>query len=79
MPLAEPLRHQRELSRQHLAVVRRKLGGSALPSHLNIGEHRERLAVEPLGIVPGVEPGEVVRAAEVLEQQQALAASLSCT
>jgi len=69
--LAEPLRHQAELAGKRLTIIRGELGGGLLSAHLNVREHLECIAVQVLGIIPGIEPGEVMSAAEVLQQQQA--------
>src|SRR5580658_5185515 len=70
MPAEEPFGHQCYLARELGASVRRKLGLVRAAAQLNEGKRVERLGVKPFGIVAGLEPLEVERRAEVLEQQQ---------
>src|SRR6185437_13818905 len=66
----KPLRHQRQLACERLAIVGSELGRYLLPTYLDIGEHAEGITVQLIWIVTGVEPGKVMRPPEVLEKQQ---------
>ncbi len=67
----EPLRQQRHFTHQHGTVVRRELGRAAPAVHLDMGERLQRVPVHRVGIVTCVQPREVLRGAEIFEQQQA--------
>ncbi len=70
MTLTEPLRHEGELARQLLTVVGRQLAGAGQPPHLDLGEHLQRISIEPLDVIARIESGQIVRASQVLEEQQ---------
>ncbi len=67
----EPLRHQHHLAHQHFAVVRRELGGGHAGPSSGCPPARQSVAVQRIRVVAGLEAREVLRGAEVFEQQQA--------
>ena len=70
MPRQEPLRHQRHLAQELVPVVGRELPAQRPAAHLDGSEHGERILVERLGVIARLEPLEIQRPAEILEQQE---------
>jgi len=67
---AEPLRHERHLALERSAVIGVELRGGRRAFGLDLREHIERIGVQRLGIVPGREPREIQRRAQILDEQQ---------
>ncbi len=66
----EPFRHLGELAGERRAIVRRQLSGRLGTAQLYLGKRLQRIAVKQLRVVPGAQPREIVRAAQILEQHE---------